>query len=123
MKKGSRLYSILFNKCPRCQTGKFFETDRAFSRHFDRMFDKCPHCHLNYNPEPGFYWASMFISYAFYTAYIIITFWIVVQGFRVDLDYYLIGLIPTLILLTPLFFRLARRTWLNIFVAPELDKA
>lgn len=70
-------------------------------------------------PEPGFYWASMFVSYALYTIYILLTFFIVVSWLKVDLTYYLIGLIPTLLLLTPYFFRLARRTWLNIFVSPD----
>ncbi len=70
-------------------------------------------------PEPGFYWASMFVSYAFYTIYTLITFFIVVQWLGVNLDYYLVGLIPTLILLTPYFFRMARRTWLAIFIAPK----
>ncbi|GAB3569986.1 hypothetical protein GCM10027578_25470 [Spirosoma luteolum] len=119
----SRLNGILFNKCPRCQEGNFFVTNSAFSRHFDRMNEACPHCGENLNPEPGFYWGSMFVSYAFYTAYIILSFWLVVQALGVDLDYYLIGLIPTLLLLTPWFFRMARRAWLTIFISPEPRKA
>lgn len=121
MSTNSRLYGILFNKCPRCQQGDFFVTNSAFSRHFDQMHDHCPHCGENFMPEPGFYWASMFVSYAFYTIYTLITFFIVVQWLDIDLDYYLIGLIPTLILLTPYFFRMARRTWLAIFIAPMPD--
>lgn len=115
----SRLYSILNNKCPRCQQGDFFVTSSAFSRNFDKMHPRCPHCNLNYTPEPGFYWASMFVSYAFYTLYILATFFVVVVWLKVDLNYYLVGLVPTLVLLTPFFFRMARRTWLNIFVKPD----
>lgn len=115
----SRLYAILFNKCPRCHEGDFFVTKSAFSRDFDKMHDHCEHCHENLIPEPGFYWGAMFVSYAFYTAYTLITFWLLVQGLGLYLDYYLIGLIPTLLLLTPYFFRLARRTWLAIFIAPK----
>ncbi len=121
MSTKSRLYGILFNKCPRCQQGNFFVTNSAFSRHFDQMHEHCPHCGENFMPEPGFYWASMFVSYAFYTIYTLVTFFIVVQWLGVDLNYYLIGLIPTLILLTPYFFRMARRTWLAIFIAPKPD--
>ncbi|GAB2538616.1 hypothetical protein GCM10027085_31610 [Spirosoma aerophilum] len=61
----------------------------------------------------------MFVSYALYTLYILLTFFIFVKGMEIDLDYYLIGLVPTLILLTPYFFRLARRTWLAIFIEPK----
>ena len=83
------------------------------------MHEYCPHCGENFMPEPGFYWASMFVSYAFYTIYSLFTFFIFVQWLQIDLDYYLIGLIPTLILLTPYFFRVARRTWLTLFIAPK----
>ncbi|WP_026262400.1 DUF983 domain-containing protein [Spirosoma panaciterrae] len=115
----SRFYSIAFNKCPRCHQGDFFVTNSAFSKNFDKMHDHCPHCGENFMPEPGFYWTSMFVSYAFYTIYILLTFFIVVQGFQVDLDYYLMGMLPSLVLLTPYFFRLARRTWLTLCITPK----
>jgi hypothetical protein len=83
------------------------------------MHDHCPHCGENFMPEPGFYWASMFVSYAFYTIYTLLTFFIFVQWLQVDVNYFLVGLIPTLILLTPYFFRMARRTWLTLFIAPN----
>jgi hypothetical protein len=70
-------------------------------------------------PEPGFYWASMFISYAFFTIWILITFFVAVAWLEIDLNYYLVGLVPTLFLLTPFFFRMARRSWLTIFVKPD----
>ncbi len=69
-------------------------------------------------PEPGFYWASMFVSYAFFTIWSLLTFFIFVVWLEIDLDYFLIGLVPSIILLTPYFFRMARRTWLTIFIKP-----
>ncbi len=122
MNPDSRLYSVLFNKCPRCHQGDFFVTKSAFSRHFDKMHDHCPHCGENFMPEPGFYWASMFVSYALTTIWTLLTFFIAVIWLQVDLTYYLIGLVATLILLTPYFFRTARRTWLTLFVKPDLNR-
>ncbi|GAA4455157.1 DUF983 domain-containing protein [Nibrella saemangeumensis] len=122
MVTNSRLYSIVFNKCPRCHQGDFFVTNSAFSLRFDQMHDHCPHCQENFVPEPGFYWGSMFVSYAFYTAFILLTFFVLVQGFNLYLDYYLMGLLPALVLLTPYFFRMARRTWLTIFISPNPKK-
>ncbi|WP_040006458.1 DUF983 domain-containing protein [Fibrisoma limi] len=119
MSTNSRLYSIVFNKCPRCHQGDFFVTNTAFSRHFDEMHDHCPQCGLNFTPEPGFYWASMFVSYAFFTIWTLATFFVAVLWLNIELEYYLIGLLPTLVLLTPYFFRMARRTWLTIFVKPD----
>ncbi|MEZ0612043.1 DUF983 domain-containing protein [Fibrella sp. WM1] len=122
MASDSRFYSVVFNKCPRCHEGDFFVEKSAFSRHFDDMHSHCPNCGENYMPEPGFYWASMFISYAFFTAWTLITFFIAVVWLKVDLTYYLIGLVPTLVLLTPYFFRMARRSWLTIFVSPKIKQ-
>lgn len=70
-------------------------------------------------PEPGFYWASMFVSYAFTTVWTLSTFLTAVIWLNVDLTYYLVGLIVTLLLLTPFFFRISRRTWLTLFVKPD----
>lgn len=119
MIKNSRSYSILFNKCPRCHEGDFFVTNSAFNRHFDEMHDHCPHCGENFTPEPGFYWASMFVSYAFFTIWTLLTFFVAVQWLGIDVDYYLMGLIPSYLILTPYFFRVARRAWLTLFIAPK----
>ena len=117
MLKGTKLYSILFNKCPRCQEGDFFITNTAYDlRRFDKMHHRCSHCDLRFEPEPGFFFGAMYVSYAFYVAFIISTFVLFNVLLSVDLTYYLIGLIPALVLLTPFFFRLARRTWINFFV-------
>ena len=123
MLKDSRLYSVLFNKCPHCHEGDFFVENSAFTRHFDDMHDHCPVCGENFMPEPGFYWASMFVSYAFYTALTLISFFVVVQWLKVDLNYYLAGLVVTMIILTPYFFRMARRAWLTIFVSYDPHSA
>ncbi|OIN58322.1 DUF983 domain-containing protein [Arsenicibacter rosenii] len=124
MLKGTKLYSILFNKCPRCQEGDFFITNNAYDlKRFDKMHTHCSHCDLRFEPEPGFFFGAMYVSYAFYVAFIISTFVLFNVLLQIDLTYYLIGLIPALIMLTPFFFRLARRTWINIFVRYKPDQA
>lgn len=64
MKKGTKLYSILKLKCPRCQIGNLFSNPGliVFSRILE-MPDKCPHCEQNFKLEPGFYTAALWISY------------------------------------------------------------
>jgi len=125
MLKGTKLYSILFNKCPRCQEGDFFVSKSAYNlKQFDKMHEQCSHCNLRYSPEPGFFTGAMYVSYAYYVAFIISSFVLWYAILDLNLDYYLVGLIPSLIALTPFFFRLARRTWINFFVdyRPELAK-
>jgi uncharacterized protein (DUF983 family) len=116
MLKGTKLYSILFNKCPRCHEGDFFETKNAFTRDFDKMHKTCPHCGERYEPEPGFYFGAMYVSYALYVALIITSFVGFVVVFDQSAIQLLYFLVPALVLLLPIIFRLARRIWINIFV-------
>ncbi|WP_080059137.1 DUF983 domain-containing protein [Spirosoma aerolatum] len=125
MLKGTKLNSILFNKCPRCQEGDFFVSKSAYNlKQFDKMHEECSHCHLRYSPEPGFFTGAMYVSYAYYVAFIISSFVLFYAILDINLDYYLIVLLPSLIILTPFFFRLARRTWINFFVnyRPEMAR-
>jgi uncharacterized protein (DUF983 family) len=64
MKKGTKLYSIIKLKCPRCQMENLFTNPGliVFSRILE-MPDKCPHCKQNFKLEPGFYTAALWISY------------------------------------------------------------
>ena len=80
------------------------------------MNPHCDHCGQSFMPEPGFYYGAMYVSYAFYVA-------VVVAGIIVGINWmgmevleilpYLIGIF---VVLTPVFFRMARRVWLTIFV-------
>jgi uncharacterized protein (DUF983 family) len=119
MAKPSKIYSILFNKCPRCGQGDFFVTKSAYNlRNFDKMNRYCPHCGADLVPEPGFYQGALYISYALYVAFMVIYFLIFVNFFKDYLDYFLASIIPILVILTPLFYRMARRTWLALFIKP-----
>lgn len=64
MKKGTKLYSVLKLKCPRCQTGNLFTNPGlfVFSRILE-MPDRCPNCQQDFKIEPGFYSAALWISY------------------------------------------------------------
>jgi uncharacterized protein (DUF983 family) len=123
MLKGTKLYSILFNKCPRCQEGDFFEINHVFSwKKFDKMHKSCPVCGEKYTPEPGFYFGAMYISYALYVAFIVTNFVGFVLVFGIDPIRLLYFLVPSLVALLPFFFRLARRIWINIFIKYDRQK-
>jgi uncharacterized protein (DUF983 family) len=123
MLKGTKLYSILFNKCPRCHGGDFFVTKTAYDfKSFDKMHKRCSHCDEDFEREPGFYFGAMYTSYGLYVATIVTSF----VGFVVLLGgdelRLLAFLIPALILLMPLYFRIGRRIWINIFVKYKSTK-
>ncbi|WP_114782582.1 DUF983 domain-containing protein [Botryobacter ruber] len=116
--KETKLYSILNFKCPRCHEGDMFEKGTLFNyRRFSRMNDKCSCCGQTFEPEPGFYYGAMFISYGFSTALFVLV-WIMLSFLveEVTLTMMVLTLIIIVVGLLPLTFRLSRSIWLNIFV-------
>ena len=59
---GLSLKSIWNYKCPRCRDGDMFVQPFNISNPLD-MPDNCPVCNQRFEPEPGFYFGAMFISY------------------------------------------------------------
>ncbi|MBD3637287.1 MAG: DUF983 domain-containing protein [Crocinitomicaceae bacterium] len=118
MNKESKLYSIFKNKCPKCHEGQFFESNNPYNlKNFSKMPDECPVCGQKYEPETGFYYGAMYVSYAFGVA-IFVAVWVSTSLLFPDMSVYLtIGLVlAALVLLFPVSFRLARLVWINIFV-------
>lgn len=118
MNKESKLYSIFKNKCPKCHEGQFFESNNPYNlKNFSKMPDECTVCGQKYEPETGFYYGAMYVSYAFGVA-IFVAVWVSTSLLFPDMSVYLtIGLVlAALVLLFPVSFRLARLVWINIFV-------
>ncbi len=64
MIKPSIFSSILGIKCPSCRKGQMFEgSSYQFKMSSFNMNKFCPDCQQDLEPEPGFYFGSMFISY------------------------------------------------------------
>ncbi|WP_242928938.1 DUF983 domain-containing protein [Pontibacter vulgaris] len=116
--KDTTLYSILNTKCPRCHTGDMFPKGTLYNfRKFAAMHEKCSCCGQAFEPEPGYYYGAMFVSYAFSTA-IFIAVWIGLSFFveEVTLTMMIIALIISVVALLPINFRLSRSIWINIFI-------
>ena len=119
MKKGTKLYSILKLKCPRCQIGNLFNNPGlfVFSRVLE-MPDKCSHCKQDFKIEPGFYSAALWISYPIVLATFIP---LVLLGFSLNSIHsffkfiYPLLIVFSFMLQIPLM-RIARAALLNITV-------
>jgi len=62
-KKRSFSWRAMWNyKCPRCQKGDMFVEPFEFSNPTN-MNKKCSECGLDFEPEPGFYFGALIISY------------------------------------------------------------
>lgn len=49
-------------KCPRCKEGDMFTSPFEFSKP-TAMHERCQKCNLDLEPEPGFYFGALMISY------------------------------------------------------------
>lgn len=120
--KGSKAYSIVKMKCPRCQEGDFFKGKNPYSSEGLKMHEKCSNCHLRYDVEPGFYFGAMYISYMFGVALTIPTEIVLYLLFPdAPIHYYIIFGLIELMALMPAMYRLSRIVWINFFISFEKD--
>jgi uncharacterized protein (DUF983 family) len=117
MLEGTKMYSILKLKCPRCHEGDLFAKKNPYSySKLSKMPDNCPVCNEKYWPEPGFYFGAMYVSYALTIAISVAVFVAMIVLWHFDVMWYL-GLNAAIILLLfPLIFRISRAVWFNFFV-------
>ena len=115
--KGSKLYSIFKMKCPSCHEGDFFTTKNAYNlKNVAEMHARCPVCNQSYEPEPNFYYGSMYVSYA-YTVALFVAIMVLVKGILGYNIWVALGVLAVILFAAwPYLFRLSRITWLNLFV-------
>lgn len=86
--------SIYQYKCPRCREGDLFVKPFNMSKPLD-MNEKCSCCGQNFEPEPGYYFGAMFISYGWtvWTIMAIVGFCMLVLGWSVEASFTLVILV------------------------------
>lgn len=117
--KGNRLYSIFKNRCPRCHEGKFFLADNPYSLlSFTKMDDRCKNCGQKYEPEPGFYYGAMFVSYALNVVWFVSAWVASMVLLPTDFDIVMLAflIIGFGLIMAPVTYRLSRLIWINLFV-------
>ena len=116
LRKGTKPYSILHMKCPKCHEGDLFETGSfSFKRSFD-MPKHCPKCGQKYFLEPGFYYGAMFVSYFLTGMYCLVFVGLLMLAFGVSWQHAFIFLLLTIALLFVWIFRISRTIWINVNV-------
>lgn len=113
----SKFQAILKGKCPRCRQGNVFKYPIIYKPlGFDKMYERCPNCSFQYEIEPGFFIASMYISYAISVGIMLVTGSVL---FFIAGDpptwIYLVSVSSILVLSAPLMFRYARVLLLHFF--------
>ena len=124
LKKGNKLYSILFGKCPKCHQELMYRTKNPYQLSETlKMHDRCGHCGTKYKIEPSFFYGSMYVSYAVGVAFAIATFIISYILFESSLLGSFICIVGTLICLMPIIMRLSRNIWINFFMSYDPNLA
>jgi uncharacterized protein (DUF983 family) len=118
-----KLNAIAQGKCPRCHSGKIFMSSAVKLRRFTLMFDTCPVCGLHYEVEPGFFWGSMYVSYALTTGMMIVlgalTFLI---GNDPDFWIYMLVIGGSVLVTSPLTYRYSRILLLHFFAPVKFEE-
>jgi uncharacterized protein (DUF983 family) len=96
-------------KCPRCRKGKVF-VGPIYQWKTQKMNERCPHCGLKFEREPGYFYVSMFVSYAMSVAEMVTacigTY--LLTGIDNDFWLYLAVALGIVIVLAPFNFRYSR---------------
>lgn len=122
MLKGTKLYSILGNKCPRCHEGDFFITKNPYNlKKFDKMHERCNVCNEKFDKEPGFFYGAMYVNYALTVALGVGWFILIYLMYGFDPMIYVVSFSIVLLITIPWMFRTGRLVWINFFVKYKKD--
>jgi uncharacterized protein (DUF983 family) len=113
----SLITSILTTKCPRCREGNMFPAGTLYSRRFADMYPACPCCGQVFEPEPGYYYGAMYVSFGFSTGvFLAVLFVLNLLVEEITMAMVMTSVLTIVIGFLPITFRLSRALWINIFI-------
>ncbi len=116
----SVLYSIATIKCPRCREGNMFQEGTLYSTRFADMHKGCPCCGQTFEPEPGYYYGAMYVSFAINVGIFLVSLAVLNQFVEEITMGMMIGVVAVVVIgLLPVIFRLSRVLWIHIFIRYE----
>ena len=103
-------------RCPRCHQGKLFSHSALNITKFAQMPAQCPVCSQSFEPEPGFYFGSMYITFGFNVATTLVL-GVLIYYLLGDPDTWVYVAIVTAftVLFTPVILRYSRALMLYLF--------
>ncbi len=106
------LSALLNGKCPRCRSGRMFKKPWYNYGAFTQMNAHCPKCHQRLEPEPGFFFGAMYISYALSVGIFILVFFGTYVLFSPPFWVYMVNTLVVVLVLLPFLFRSSRILYL-----------
>ena len=114
------LKSIWTYHCPKCRSSKLFKAPFKFNDPLN-MNKKCSVCKQDLEPEPGFYYGAMFISYGLSIFLLLIPSLTLVFGFGWSANNAMFFILLILAISYFKLLRLSRSLWIHINV--KYDKS
>ena len=116
MKTSSKLYSVLFLKCPKCHKGDLLVQHPYKLSAMNRVNDRCTVCGQKFKLEPSFFYGSMYVSYAIGVAMAVAVFVLgLLLGFKGMLQYFF-AISIVLVILMPYIGALSKSIWAHFFI-------
>ncbi len=116
----SKFQAVLHSKCPKCRTGNMFE-GRAYGLKRQKMHEHCPHCGFKFEIEPGYFYAAMYVSYAFSVGQVLISALITAWLTKSDSPWVYTGvLFFTILVFAPFNYRYSRLVLLH-YLSPKVS--
>ena len=122
IRKGMKLYSILFGACPKChQESMYIEKNPYILTDTLKINDTCSHCNTRYRMEPSFFYGSMYVSYGVGIAFALVSFAISYLILESSLLVAFFSIVGTLIAFMPIIMRVSRNIWINLFMNYDIS--
>ncbi len=112
---------LMATRCPRCYKGPMFLHNPYNLFGMGKMPKQCPVCGLDYEPEPGFYFGALFISYAIAAPFCLLLFLSLNMGLGVHFEAALVLVALVQLALAPYLFHLSRAIWLYFHASFDPD--
>ncbi|MFD1469367.1 DUF983 domain-containing protein [Hymenobacter caeli] len=114
--------ALLALRCPRCHEGHLFLHPATNLTGFTDMPAYCPVCGQSFEPEPGFYFGAMYISFGFAVG-VFFAVGVALYFLAGDPDtwVYVVGVSLVTLVCTPLVFRYSRALMLYLFGGTGYD--
>jgi uncharacterized protein (DUF983 family) len=109
------LQSIFGYRCPKCRSSKLFKEPFQFTDPL-AMPERCEVCDQNFEPEPGFYFGAMFLSYIASGFLFLIPALILVFGFGWSVNSTMVFVLVFAALVYFKLLRTSRSLWIHIAV-------
>lgn len=106
---------VLKCKCPRCKQGDIFKFPLSKVSHFSEMNSHCANCGASFEPEPGFYFGALYVSYGFNVAFFVGISLFLAFTFDPPTWVYMVSIVLCSIIFLPVSFRYSRVLFLYWF--------